>query len=105
MADNYFVAGVAAGAGAGAGVASGAGAGAGAAVGAGFCSSAFLQPTTADDKVTKKSSERIMANTFFIECHLLSQFFTHVSRTTGLWPTTGRKYAFFLPCQDNFLII
>jgi hypothetical protein len=66
----YFVAG-AAGA-AGAGVASGAGAGAGvaagagAAVSAGFCSSAFLQPTTANDKVTKKSSERMIANIFFM---------------------------------------
>ena len=71
---NYFVAGAAgaagaasgAGAGAGAGAASGAGAGAGAAVSAGFCSSAFLQPTTANDNVTKKSMERMIANTFFI---------------------------------------
>jgi hypothetical protein len=68
----YFVAGAgasgtagAAGA-SGAGDASGAGAGAGSIVSAGFCSSAFLQPTTANDNVTKKSSENIIANTFFI---------------------------------------
>jgi hypothetical protein len=70
----YFVAGAAGAAGAagvasgaGAGVASGAGAGAGAAVSAGFCSSAFLQPTTANDIVTKKSRLRIIADTFFID--------------------------------------
>lgn len=47
-----------------------AGAGAGASVlagSAGFCSSAFLQPTTANENVTTKSSERMMANTFFIK--------------------------------------
>jgi hypothetical protein len=68
----YFVAGAAGAAGA-AGVASGAGAGvasgagAGAAVSAGFCSSAFLQPTTANDIVTKRSRLRIIADTFFID--------------------------------------
>jgi hypothetical protein len=66
---SYFVAGAAGAAGA-AGVASGAGAGvaagAGAVVSAGFCSSAFLQPTTANDNVTKKSRERMIANTFFM---------------------------------------
>jgi hypothetical protein len=47
----------------------GAGAGAGAATfggSAGFCSSAFLQPTTANENVTKKSRDRMIAKTFFI---------------------------------------
>lgn len=87
---NYFVAGAAgaAGAGAGAGVASGAGAGAGAgtgtAVSAGFCSSAFLQPTTANDNVTKKSMERIIANTFFINMSPPFTDFTSERKVT-LW--------------------
>jgi hypothetical protein len=58
-----------------AGGSGGAGAGAGASVlagSAGFCSSAFLQPITANDNVTKKSTERIIENTFFIQFHLLS---------------------------------
>ncbi len=86
----YFVAGAAgaagAGAGAGAGAASGAGAGAGAgaAVSAGFCSSAFLQPTTANDKVTKKSMERIIADTFFINMSPPFANFT-TRRQTALW--------------------
>jgi hypothetical protein len=48
----------------------GAGAGAGATTtfggSAGFCSSAFLQPTTANENVTKKSRDRMIAKTFFI---------------------------------------
>jgi len=78
----YFVAGASGAAGAagaaGAGAAGAAGvpsgaagaAGAGAGVSAlvsGFCSSAFLQPTTAKDKVTNKSRERIRENIFFID--------------------------------------
>jgi hypothetical protein len=70
---NYFAgAAGAAGAGAGAAGASGAGAGAGAGASAafgasaGFCSSAFLHPTTAKDNAAKKNSEKITANTFFI---------------------------------------
>jgi hypothetical protein len=85
----YFVAGAGAAPGAGAGVAgagavppAGAGPGAGAGAGAGastfgasgFGSSAFLQPMTAKENVTKKSRERIRANTFFIN---LSPPFNH----------------------------
>ncbi len=56
-----------------AGAAASGAAGAGAAgagvstVAAGFCSSAFLQPTTANDNVTKKSRERKMENIFFMD--------------------------------------
>jgi hypothetical protein len=67
FAVDYLVAGAA---GAGAGVASGAGvaagAGAGAVFAAGFCSSAFLHPTTAKDNAAKKNSEKMTANTFFM---------------------------------------
>jgi hypothetical protein len=75
---NYFLAGAAgaagagtgAGAGAGAGTGAGAGAGAGASTlgaAAGFCSSAFLQPTTAKDNAAKKNRGKITTDTFFIE--------------------------------------
>jgi hypothetical protein len=108
---NYFVAGAAGAAagaagapGAGAGVASGAGAGAGAAAGAGFCSSAFLQPTTAEDNVTKKSRERIMAKTFFIQCHLLPVQFS-IAILCRFNQRRGERYSFFWPCQEFFLII
>jgi hypothetical protein len=63
---SYFVAGAAGAAGVASGAGAGVAAGAGAAVSAGFCSSAFLQPTTAKDNVTKKSRERMIADTFFI---------------------------------------
>jgi len=73
---NYLVAGAAGAAGAGAGAAGAAGAGAAGAAGAGasaafgasagFCSSAFLHPTTAKDNAAKKNSEKMTANTFFI---------------------------------------
>jgi hypothetical protein len=50
----------------------GAGSGAGAVIpvtacSSGFGSSAFLQPTTANDTVAKKSTEIIKANNFFID--------------------------------------
>jgi hypothetical protein len=60
-------AGAGAASGAGAGAASGAGAGASVTPASGFCSSCFLQPTTANDKVTKKSREKITAKIFFID--------------------------------------
>ncbi len=77
----YFVAGAAGAAGAAglasgagapgaAGLASGAGAGAGAGAGvstAGFCSSAFLHPTTVNENVPKRSRARKIANVFFID--------------------------------------
>jgi len=50
-------------------------AGAGAAFSAGFCSSAFLQPTTAIDNVTKKSRERINCKYLLHQHVLLSQIF------------------------------
>jgi hypothetical protein len=109
--DHYFVAGAAgaAGAGAGAGAASGAGAGAGAgaAVSAGFCSSAFLQPTTANDNVTKKSMERIIANTFFINMSPPFADFKRERHIISLYGDSRRyeTYSLFLACQDNFRII
>jgi hypothetical protein len=72
----YYLAAGAAGAvvpGSGAGaVVPGAGSGAGAVIpvtacSSGFGSSAFLQPTTANDTVAKKSTEIIRANNFFID--------------------------------------
>jgi hypothetical protein len=79
LLSNYFAAGaagtaVAAGAAVAAGtaVAAGAGVAAGAStfgVSAGFCSSAFLQPTTARDREAKKSTLTKMANIFFIKAY------------------------------------
>jgi hypothetical protein len=57
---------------AGTAVAAGAGVAAGAStfgVSAGFCSSAFLQPTTAIDREAKKSTLTKMANIFFIKAY------------------------------------
>jgi hypothetical protein len=71
-----YLAGAAGAAGAGAGAAGASGAGAAGAAGAGasaafgasagFCSSAFLHPTTAKDNAAKKNNEKMTANTFFI---------------------------------------
>jgi hypothetical protein len=64
------VAGFATGAGVGAGVAAGAGAGAGAWTfggAGGFCSSPLLQPVTAIEIVARKSRDRTIAKTFFID--------------------------------------
>jgi hypothetical protein len=74
-------------------------------VSAGFCSSAFLQPTTASDNVKKKSVERIIADTFFID---MSPPFTDFNADAGLQMHDRHrliKYALFLPCQDKFIII
>jgi hypothetical protein len=61
-----YLAGAAGAAGAGAAGAAGAGASAAFGASAGFCSSAFLHPTTAKDNAAKKNSEKMTANTFFI---------------------------------------
>jgi hypothetical protein len=103
--ENYFFAGAAgaagAGAGAGAGAAAGAGAGAGAgasALGAaaGFCSSAFLQPTTANDNAAKKNREKITANTFFIE----TPPYNEIENYRGTPPIGFFHKSLFPPCQD-----
>jgi hypothetical protein len=64
-----------------------------------------LQPTTANDNVTKKSSERIIAYTFFIN---MSSFQIFLTLNVKPQPCDRRRwntYALFLPCQDNFLNI
>jgi hypothetical protein len=93
--------------GAGAGAAGAAGAGAGSSFftsSAGFCSSAFLQPTTAKDNVAKKTAEITNAKTFFIECHLLSIIYTHFFLNPSN-ACESETYAFFLPCQDKKLSV
>jgi hypothetical protein len=64
-----------------------------------------LQPTTANDKVMKKSVERIIADTFFID---MSPPFIDFNADAGLQMHNRHrqiKYALFLPCQYKFIII
>jgi hypothetical protein len=68
--NNYFVAGATGAVGIAGAVGAGATVGASTfGVSAGFCSSAFLQPTTARDREAKKSTLTKMANIFFIKAH------------------------------------
>ncbi|MDO9586032.1 MAG: hypothetical protein Q7I93_06070 [Syntrophales bacterium] len=65
---NYFAGATGAAGAAGAGASGAGAAGTGVSTAAsGFCSSAFLQPTTANDNVTKKSRDRKTAHIFFID--------------------------------------
>jgi hypothetical protein len=85
LAAGTVVPGAGTGAGSGAGAGAGSGAGAGAVVPvtaspSGFCSSAFLQPITANDTVAKKSRERIKANNLFINASPPFKNFKHWDR-------------------------